>query len=77
MRAGIVDKFKYYVYALVDPFIDKQQVNWLDKLFAGYITLDITEYTYFVQFVFSFLVFEVRVPCRAGMIKMWLNNGIA
>ena len=77
MRAGIVDKFKYYVYALVDPFIDKQQVNWLDKLFAGYITLDITEYTYFVQFVFSFLVFEVRVTCRAGMIKMWLNNGIA
>ena len=37
MSSGNVDKSTCYgIYALVDPFIDKQPVNWL-KLFAGYM----------------------------------------
>ena len=37
IRISIIDKFKCYnIYALMQPFIDKQPVNRL-KLFVGYV----------------------------------------
>ena len=65
-----VDKFKCYgTYALVDPFIDRQPVNWL-KLFTGcmmflvqlqakLITLDLCD------LYFPFLNFSFRLGYHA------------
>ena len=75
IRTGIVDKFNCYsIYALVNPFIDTQPVNWL-KLFAGYIMSFVqlqakpnTLILCNLYFLFKFFI-EVTILCTARIIK--------